>query len=75
MTDFKLTLRIVLGSFCLATFLGYMDYETQSLYHLFTAESGGNFLALLLYTAIFTILVWFFIAVGRFEPKRNQQKK
>ncbi len=75
MTNFRLTLRLFLTAFCLATFIGYMDDETKSLYHLFTAESGGNFLALLLYTIVFTLLAWIFIGLARLVNRVNQKSR
>lgn len=55
MLQMKKILPIILIAFGLSVFLGYIDHETESLYHLFTADFG-NILAILFYTAIFTFI-------------------
>jgi len=48
-------------SFAVAVAIGYCDYETKSLTHLFTAE-WGNIATLAILTLLFSILGWFGIA-------------
>ena len=42
-------------SFCLAVFLGWIDRETESLVHLFTAD-GGNIVMLAILTICFSVM-------------------
>lgn len=46
---------IIVVSFLISVGLGLADYETQSLWHLFTGDAG-NLLALLMYTFIFSTI-------------------
>lgn len=48
-------LLVVISSFCLAVFFGWIDYETKSLVHLFTAEWGN--IAMLVNSTMFFSLV------------------
>lgn len=56
MKDIKYTLGIVFACFVLATLLGYMAHETQSLVHLFS--DVGNIVAICFYTFILSFLIW-----------------
>lgn len=49
---------IVILSFLLSMSLGMMDYETTSFVQMLAGDSGANFIALLLYTLIFTGIIW-----------------
>lgn len=51
----KELLTLLLVSFLAAITLGMMDYETESLLHLFTSDPG-NWIALLIYTGVFMLL-------------------
>ncbi len=50
-----LILFLVIG-FMLATFLGYIDHETESLYHLYTTE--GNLVFILILTVITGLILF-----------------
>lgn len=58
-------LTIVLLAFLFSVLLGMIDYETRSLYHLFTGDGGSNFLVLLLYTSLFSLIGIGMIKMGR----------
>ncbi|NRB48590.1 MAG: hypothetical protein HRU41_13015 [Saprospiraceae bacterium] len=51
----KELLTLLLVSFLASIMLGMMDYETESLVHLFTSDPG-NWIALLIYTGVFMLL-------------------
>lgn len=51
----KTILRLLLFSILAAICLGMMDYETESLWHLFTSDPG-NIIALGFYTGAFMLL-------------------
>ena len=51
----KELLILLLVSFLASIMLGMMDYETESLIHLFTSDPG-NWMALLIYTGVFMLL-------------------
>lgn len=51
----KELLTLLLVSFLASITLGMMDYETESLMHLFTSDPG-NWIALLIYTGAFMLL-------------------
>lgn len=55
MNQQKQLLTLLLVSFLAAVTLGMMDYETESLVHLFTSDLG-NLVALLIYTGAFMLL-------------------
>ncbi len=55
---------LLVFSFLTAVCLGMMDYETESLWHLFTAE-WGNILALLMYTVFFFFVGWCVVRIYR----------
>lgn len=55
MNQQKQLLTLLLISFLAAVTLGLMDYETESLVHLFTSDPG-NLVALLIYTGAFMLL-------------------
>lgn len=55
MNQQKQLLTLLLISFLAAVTLGMMDYETESLVHLFTSDPG-NLVALLIYTGAFMLL-------------------
>jgi hypothetical protein len=67
MNDLKRTGYIALTAFAISTFLGYLDYETESLLQLFSRVD--NLLALFIYTMFFTAIAWICILVFRMGGK------
>ncbi|MEZ5039997.1 MAG: hypothetical protein R2828_08895 [Saprospiraceae bacterium] len=64
MKNEKIVIYLITISFIFALTLGMMDYETESLIHLFTSDPG-NIAALLFYTGFFTLLGWTLICAFR----------
>lgn len=64
MKNEKTAIYLISISFIFALTLGMMDYETESLFQLFTSDPG-NIAALLFYTGFFTLLGWTLICTFR----------
>ena len=63
MKNTKTHILILIASSSCAIILGLLDYETESIVHLFTAEPG-NIIALLIYTLVFYVIFAFIGFLG-----------
>jgi hypothetical protein len=68
MKDPKTIRRLLLFSILAAIGLGMLDYETQSLWHLFTSDPG-NIVALGFYTGSFMLLG--LMGIGIYNGMKN----